>query len=228
MIVKSFEISEDVFDRQFHTRIFERAYCPRPSNVSNVADGRITYLLGQRVRDPLSLLHPIPSGDRLWYSRFVPTISARIEETEQWEEAIKPINFSHTNRTAWRTISKLTGRSGHSSRLCPVSANSITSQLVENRANRTDGCESIMLVNKELSDLWEIPAPEGHSISEPFRPEELALLSDTRSQGRSRDCIPSSQSLYSTPGRLSNLGFATSSLLACANSKFQRFGEEQW
>jgi len=30
------------------------------------------------------------------------------------------------------------------------------------------------LVNKQLSDLWKIPTPECHSISEPFRPEELA------------------------------------------------------
>jgi len=36
--------------------------------------------LGQRVRDLLSLLHTSPSGDWLWWSRFIPTISARTEE----------------------------------------------------------------------------------------------------------------------------------------------------
>ena len=30
------------------------------------------------------------------------------------------------------------------------------------------------LATKVLSDLWKIPTPEGHSTSEPFRPEELA------------------------------------------------------
>jgi len=30
------------------------------------------------------------------------------------------------------------------------------------------------LVNMDLSDLWKIPTPEGHSISEPFRLEVLA------------------------------------------------------
>ena len=40
------------------------------------------------------------------------------------------------------------------------------------------------------------------------------------------DWIPSSRSSYSTLGRLSNLGFATSSVPACANSKFQSSGEE--
>ena len=44
---------------------------------------------------------------------------------EQWEEAVNSIDFSHSSRKAWRTINKLTGRSGRSSRLCPVSANSI-------------------------------------------------------------------------------------------------------
>jgi len=38
----------------------------------------------------------------------------------------------------------------------------------------TSDRESTRLVNKELSDLWKIPTPEGHSISEPFRPEEFA------------------------------------------------------
>ena len=36
-------------------------------------------MLGQTVRDPLSLLHPSLSGVWLWQSRFVPTISARSE-----------------------------------------------------------------------------------------------------------------------------------------------------
>jgi len=37
-------------------------------------------MLGQRVRDPLLLLHQSTSGDWLWQSRFVPSISARAEE----------------------------------------------------------------------------------------------------------------------------------------------------
>jgi len=45
---------------------------------------------------------------------------------------------------------------------------------VKNGANRTGDHKSTKPVNKELSDLWKIPTPEGHSISEPHRPEELA------------------------------------------------------
>ena len=93
---------------------------------------------------------------------------------KRWEEAVNSIDFSHSSRKAWRTIYKLTGRSGRSSRLCPVSANSIASQLVKNGAHKTDGRESTKLVNKQLSDLWKIQTPKGHSISQPFRPEEFA------------------------------------------------------
>jgi len=43
----------------------------------------------------------------------------------------------------------------------------------KNGAHRTRGRESTRLVNKQLSDLWKIPTPEGHNISEPFRPEAI-------------------------------------------------------
>jgi len=71
-------------------------------------------------------------------------------------------------------MNKLTAMSGRSFDQFPVSANSIASQLVKNGAHRTWDCKSTRLVNKQLSDLWKIPTPEGHSISEPFRPEELS------------------------------------------------------
>jgi len=96
------------------------------------------------------------------------------KKQERWEEAVNSIDFSHSSRMAWRTINKLAGRSGRSSRLCPVSANSIASQLVKNGAHKTSDRESTRLVNKQLSDLWKIPTPEGHNISEPFRLEDFA------------------------------------------------------
>jgi len=40
----------------------------------------------------------------------------------------------------------------------------------EERAHKTGDCEPTRLVNKQLSDLQKIPTPEGHSISELFRP----------------------------------------------------------
>jgi len=61
----------------------------------------------------------------------------------------------------------------------------------------------------------------------PLGQKSLLLPWNAWSQENLRDWIPSSRSLYSTPGRLSNLGSATSSVPACANSKFQRSREEQ-
>jgi len=104
--------------------------------------------------------------------RTASSLLSRLEEKKQerWEEAVTSVKFSHSSRQAWRTINKLTGRSGRSSHQCPVSANSIASQLVKNGAHGTSDCKSARLVNKELSDLWKIPTPEVHGISEAFRP----------------------------------------------------------
>jgi len=99
------------------------------------------------------------------------------KKQERWE-AVNPIDFSHSSRKAWRTINKLTDRSGRSFHQNPVSANSIATQLVKNGAHRTGDRESTRLVNKELSDRWKIPTPEGHSISKPFRRKNLLLPSD--------------------------------------------------
>ena len=60
----------------------------------------------------------------------------------------------------------------------------------------------------------------------PLGQRSLLLPSGARSQESLRDWIPSSRSLYSTPGRLWNHGFAISSIPVCSNSKFQRSGEE--
>ena len=112
---------------------------------------------------------------------------------ERWVETFNSIDFSHSSPKGWRTINKLLAD--------------------------LDARESTRLVNKELSDLWKIPTPEGHSIYEPLGRRSLLLPTDAWSQESLGDWIPSSRSLYSRPGRLSNLGFATSSLPACTNSK---------
>jgi len=89
-------------------------------------------------------------------------------------------------------------------------------------AHRTGDRESTRLVNKELSDLWKISTPEGHSISEPFTPEEFAAALRRKVSG-----IGFHLSGIYTPCQVGfNLIFATSSLPACANSKFQRSGED--
>ena len=56
---------------------------------------------------------------------------------------------------------------------------------MKNEAHKTGDREPTRLVNKELSDLWKIPTPKGHSISEPFRPEELAAALRCLKPGKS-------------------------------------------
>ena len=107
------------------------------------------------------------------------------KKQERWEEAVNSIDFSHSSRKVWRTINKRTGRSGCSSRLWSVSANSIVLQLVKNGTHRTEDRESTRLLNKELSDLWKIPTPQGHRISEPFRSEELSTAFRRLKPGKS-------------------------------------------
>jgi len=84
----------------------------------------------------------------------------------------KKLSIPSTSRTPaaslWSTINKHTGRSEQSSRLPSVSAYSIASQLVKNGEHKAGDRESTRLVNKEVSDLWFVPAPERDSISALF------------------------------------------------------------
>ena len=47
------------------------------------------------------------------------------KKLERWNEAVNTIDFSHSSRKAWSIINNLTGRSVHTPRKCPVSANAI-------------------------------------------------------------------------------------------------------
>ena len=51
---------------------------------------------------------------------------------DQWSEAVRSIDFSHSSQKAWSILNNLTGRSQHSPSHCPVSADAIASQLVRN------------------------------------------------------------------------------------------------
>ena len=119
---------------------------------------------------------------------------SRLDEKrrERWSEAVNTIDFTHSSRLAWNTINNLTGRSRQSRRLCPISANSIASQLVQNGVYKTKDRESARLVSKEVSELWRIPTPAGKSISGDFTPEEFAsalqLLKSGKAPGPDSIC----------------------------------------
>ena len=70
-------------------------------------------------------------------------------------------------------MNNLTGRSRHSSRHCPVSADAIASQLVRNGKYEAVDRKSSRLVFQEVSDLWRATTPDAVNISDNFSQREL-------------------------------------------------------
>jgi len=165
--------------------ISERAYFLRLNNVSHVAAGRTVPCWNKECETLYRSFIRASVGTAS--DRAASSLLSRLQQNKQerWEEAVNSIDFSHSSRKAWRTINKLTVRSGRSFYQCPVSANYIASQLVKNGSHKTNDREPTRLVNKKLSDLWKIPTPEGHSISEPFKPEEFAAVLRRLKPGKS-------------------------------------------
>ena len=71
-------------------------------------------------------------------------------------------------------MNNLIGRSRHSSRHCPVSADAIASQLVRNGKYEAVDRKSSRLVFEEVSDLWRATTPDAVNISDKFSQREFA------------------------------------------------------
>ena len=93
---------------------------------------------------------------------------------DRWSEAVWSIDFLHSSRKAWSILSNLTGRSRHSPRDCPVSADAIASQLVRNGKYEVVDRKSSRLVSQEVSDLWRATTPDAVNISDNFSQREFA------------------------------------------------------
>ena len=93
---------------------------------------------------------------------------------DRWSKAVRSIDFSHSSRKAWSILDKLTGRSWHSPRHCPVSADAIASQLVRNGKYKAVDRKSSRLVSQEVSDLWRATTPDAVNISDNFSQREFA------------------------------------------------------
>ena len=70
------------------------------------------------------------------------------------------------------------GRSRHSPRHCPVSADAIASQLVRNGRYKAVDRKSSRLVFQEVSDLWRATTPDAVNIFDSFSQRELLLASN--------------------------------------------------
>ena len=71
-------------------------------------------------------------------------------------------------------MKNLTGRSRHSPRHCPVSADAIASQLVRNGKYEAVDRKSSRLVSQQVSDLWRATTPDAVNISDNFSQREFA------------------------------------------------------
>jgi len=130
-------------------------------------------VLGCRVRRPLPSFPQGPTWRNIRYHSNC--LACPTRRKGLWSEAVESIDFTHSSRLALATINNLTGRSRNLHRPCPITANSITSQLVKNGTYKTKDRESDRLVNKEVFDLCMIPTPEDKCISGEFSSNEFAL-----------------------------------------------------
>ena len=71
-------------------------------------------------------------------------------------------------------MNNLTGRSRHSPRHCPVSADAIASQLIRDGKYDAVDRKSSRLVFQEVSDLWRATTPDAVNISDKFSQREFA------------------------------------------------------
>ena len=92
---------------------------------------------------------------------------------DRWSEVARSIDFSYSSRKAWSILDNLTGRSRHSPRHCPVSADAIASQLVRNGKYEAVDRKSSRLVFQEVSDLWKATTPDAVNISDTFSQREF-------------------------------------------------------
>ena len=167
-----------------HTRISARAYFLRLNNVSHVAAGRTMCHAGTKSTRPSIT----PLSEPQWGLPLTePPRPNSLDYNRRSRSAGRKLSTPSTSRTPAARLGEqstnlLAGLDAPSA--CAPSWQ-IASQLVKNGAHKTSDHEPTRLVNKQLSDLWKIPTPEGHAIPEPFRPEEFAAALRCLKPGKS-------------------------------------------
>ena len=90
-------------------------------------------------------------------------------------------------------MNNLTGRSRHSPRHCPISADAPESQLVRNGKYEAVDHKSSRLVSQEVSDLWRATTPDAVNISDNFSQREFTAALQHLKPGKA----PGPDSIYS-------------------------------
>ena len=93
---------------------------------------------------------------------------------QRWNETVSSIDFMHSSRKAWQTLNRLTGRSTLQTGKCPVTANSIAAQLVQNGRFPNHDREFTRQVSKEYTSLWRAQSVDT-DLARDFSYEELTI-----------------------------------------------------
>ena len=91
----------------------------------------------------------------------------------RWTEVVESVDFTHSSRKAWQTINKLTGRSMTHSR-CPVTANVIASQLLNNGRFPDADRYFARWTSREVTSLSRAATADAN-LSSDFTVEELEV-----------------------------------------------------
>ena len=91
---------------------------------------------------------------------------------ERWIETVESIDFTHSSRKAWRTVNRLTGRTASKPDKCPVGANAIASQLLQNGRFTNPDPDFSRQVGKVVAELWKVDI-KYVDMSTPFTTGEL-------------------------------------------------------
>ena len=128
----------------------------------------------------------------------------------------------HFSRKTWSILNNLTRRLRRSPLHCTVSANAIVSQLIRNGRYKGIDRESSQLISQEVSDLWRATPTGPGNISESFTCQEFAAALKHLKPGKA----PGPDSIYPELHPIPRC--VAFFLPACATSKIQKSGEEQW
>ena len=120
-----------------------------------------------------------PQGDNLSLAATALLAKLNRNRRDRWSEAVWSIEFSHFCRKAWNIMNKLTGRSRHSLRQCPVSADAIAFQLVRNGRFKAVDRKSSRFVSKDVSDLWRATTLDPVNISDTFSHRKIYCCPST-------------------------------------------------
>ena len=146
---------------------------------------------------------------------------------EQWEKTVNFIDLLHTPATRFGAPSTNLLAGMDAPTICaPFHQTPLPCNSWRIGHRRWEPMSPPCLSTRYLTYGRKALTPEGGSISDPFRSEELATAPNHLDPGKSPGLDSILLDLYSMPDQFSNPGYMVSSLPACANSKFPGSGEE--